>query len=103
MPIRAAYIALSSSTFPTWIAVTKDSFEQPSLDAQFSHLQSRSTVLPALAARNLEEAQPAISVQAQRKGRDTVVLPKQYPLSSLRIVALAEIKTMEGRVCELLT
>jgi len=96
-PIQVAYVALATSTFPTWIADTKGFFKQQGLNAQVTYVQGSSTALPALASGNLDvlEAQPAVSVEGQLKGEDTVVLATHIPYADQRIVARPEIKTMD--------
>lgn len=97
LPIRIAYVALATSTFPTWIADTEGFFGKEGLDAQISYVQGSSTALPALASGGLDilEAQPAVSVQGQLKGEDTVVLATHIPYADQRIVVRPEIKTMD--------
>jgi NitT/TauT family transport system substrate-binding protein len=92
-----AYVALATSTLPTWIADTEGFFKQEGVDPEISYVQGSSTALPALASGNLDiiEAQPAVSVQGQLRGEDTVVLATHIPYADQRIVARAGIKTMD--------
>lgn len=95
-PIKIAFVAISTTTLPTWIADAKGFFKQQGLNPQITYVQGSTTAVPALAAGDLDvvEAQAAASVQAQLKGQDTVSLATHVPYADVRLVVSKDIKQM---------
>jgi NitT/TauT family transport system substrate-binding protein len=95
-PIKIAFVAISTTTLPTWIADAKGFFKQQGLNPQISYVQGSTTAVPALAAGDLDivEAQAAASVQAQLKGADTVSLATHVPYADVRLVVSKNITQM---------
>ncbi len=96
-PIKLAFVAISTTTLPMWIAQAKDLYKQQGLDAQVTYVQGSTTAIPSLVAGelNIIEAQAAASVQAQLQGQDTVSLATHVPYADVRLVTAPSIKTME--------
>ena len=95
-PIKIAFVAISTTTLPTWIADAKGFFAQQGLKPQITYVQGSTTAVPALAAGDLDmvEAQAAASVQAQLKGQDTVSLATHVPYADVRLIVSPNIKQM---------
>ena len=95
-PIKIAFVAISTTTLPTWIADAKGFFKQQGLNPQISYVQGSTTAVPALVAGDLDivEAQAAASVQAQLKGADTVSLATHVPYADVRLVVSKNITQM---------
>src|SRR5437867_1863573 len=49
-PIKIAFVAISTTTLPTWIADAKGFFKEQGLDAQITYVQGSTTAIPALAS-----------------------------------------------------
>jgi NitT/TauT family transport system substrate-binding protein len=96
-PIKIAFVAISTTTLPTWIADTKGFFKEQGLDPAISYVQGSTTAIPALVSGdvNIIEAQAAASVQAQLQGQDTVSLATHVPYADVKFVGLPSITKIE--------
>jgi NitT/TauT family transport system substrate-binding protein len=94
--IRIAFVAISTTTLPTWIADAKGFFKQQGLNPKITYVQGSTTAVPALAAGELDiiEAQAAASVQAQLKDQDTVSLATHVPWADVRLIVTPNITQM---------
>jgi NitT/TauT family transport system substrate-binding protein len=96
-PIKIAFVAISTTTLPTWIADAKGLFKEQGLNAQVTYVQGSTTAIPSLVAGelNIIEAQAAASVQAQLQGQDTVSLATHVPYADVRFISVPSITSME--------
>src|SRR5713226_2878572 len=96
-PIKIAFVAISTTTLPTWIADAKGFFQEQGLDPQISYVQGSTTAIPALASGDVHiiEAQAAASVQAQLQGQDTVSLATHVPYADVKFIGVPGINKIE--------
>ena len=94
--LKIAFVAISTTTLPTWIADAKGFFKQQGLNAQITYVQGSTTAIPSLVAGELNviEAQAAASVQAQLQGQDTVSLATHVPYADVRLIVSPNITQM---------
>ncbi|HLQ31498.1 MAG TPA: ABC transporter substrate-binding protein [Chloroflexota bacterium] len=96
-PLKIAFVAISTTTLPMWIAEAKGFYKQQGLDAQVTYVQGSTTAIPSLVAGELQviEAQAAASVQAQLQGQDTVSLATHVPYADVKFVSSPKIGKIE--------
>src|SRR5712692_4913343 len=96
-PLKMAFVAISTTTLPMWIAEAKGFYKQQGLDAQVTYVQGSTTAIPSLVAGELQviEAQAAASVQAQLQGQDTVSLATHVPYADVKFVSSPKIGKIE--------
>lgn len=95
-PIKIAFVAISTTTLPTWIADAKGFFKQQGLNPQITYIQGSTSAIPALMSGDVSviEAQAAASVQAQLQGQDTVSLATHVPYADVRFMSVPSIKDL---------
>jgi NitT/TauT family transport system substrate-binding protein len=88
-PAKIAFVAISTTTLPTWIADAKGLFKQQGLNPDVTYIAGSTSAIPALVSGDVQiiEAQAAASVQAQLQGQDTVSLATHVPYADLRMIS----------------
>ena len=95
-PVNSAFVAIGVHTLPIWLAEDKGLFQQQGLNVKVTYVEGSVTAMPAMTSGELHiiEATPAASVQAQLKGQDIVALATHVPYADYRLIAQADIKTI---------